>query len=109
MKGVKLRESAEQDLVDAASYLAQHAGQAMAERLIDEALAALESVRRMPTMGSPRLGQLCDIPGLRSWRVAVFDMQWFYFDTPTALDVVRLLADRQDISAILKQQDGPSS
>ena len=105
MKAAKLRPTAEQDLVNAASYLAQHGGQATAERLIGNALACLEPVQRMPGMGSPRIGQICDIPGLRSWRVTGFDMQWFYFDTPDALDVVRLLGDAQDIAAILSQAD----
>ena len=52
-------------------------------------------------MGSPRLGQLCEIPGLRSWRVTDFPMQWLYFGADDHLDVVRLLGDRQDIIAIL--------
>ena len=52
-------------------------------------------------MGSPRLGQLCEIPGLRSWRVIDFPMQWLYFEAEDHLDVVRLLGDRQDIVAVL--------
>jgi len=74
--------------------------------MFDAAIAALEPIERMPSMGSPRLGQLCDIPGLRSWRVAGFPMQWLYFEAPDHLDVVRLVGDlvgqRQDILAILQ-------
>ena len=105
MKVAKLRPAAEEDLIVAASYLAQQAGQMAAERLIVNALASLEPVQRMPSMGSPRFGQLCDIPGLRSWRVTGYAMQWFYFDSPDALDVLRLLSDAQDIAAILSQAD----
>jgi toxin ParE1/3/4 len=65
------------------------------------AIAALETIERMPAMGSPRLGQLCELPGLRSWRVTGFPMQWLYFEADRHLDVVRLLGDRQDIVAIL--------
>ena len=79
---------------------------ALGERMFDAAIAALEPIERMPSMGSPRLGQLCDIPGLRSWRVAGFPMQWLYFEAPDHLDVVRFVASlvgqRQDILAILQ-------
>ena len=74
---------------------------ALGERMFDAALTALEPIERMPAMGSPRLGLLCEIPGLRSWRVRGFPMQWLYFEARDHLDVVRLLGDRQDIAAIL--------
>ena len=73
--------------------------------MFDAAIAALETIERMPTMGSPRLGQLCELPGLRSWRVTGFPMQWFYFEADGHLDVVRLLGDRQDIVAILSADE----
>jgi toxin ParE1/3/4 len=65
------------------------------------AIAALEAIERMPAKGSLRLGQLCELPGLRSWRVSGFPMQWLYFEAEGHRDVVRLLGDRQDIVAIL--------
>jgi len=88
--------------VEAARYYAQEASVDLAERMFDAALAALEPIQRMPSTGSPRLGQLCDIPGLRSWRVSEFPMQWLYFEASDHIDVVRLLGDRQGIIAILK-------
>jgi len=102
LKPAHLRPRAEADLVEAARYYAQEGGLALGERMFDAAIAALEPIERMPAMGSPRLGQLCDIPGLRSWRVAGFPMQWLYFEAPDHLDVVRLVGDRQDILAILQ-------
>jgi len=69
--------------------------------MFDAAIAALQPIERMPSMGSPRLGVLCEIPGLRSWRVTGFPMQWLYFEGDEHLDVVRLLGDRQDIIGIL--------
>ena len=96
---------AEQDLVEATRHCAREGGAALAERMFDAALAALKPIQRMPAMGSPRLGQLCEIPGLRSWRVTGFPMQWFYFDAEDHLDVVRLLGDRQDIAAVLGADD----
>ena len=89
------------DLVEMASYYSKERGPALAERAFDAALAALDAVQRRPGMGSPRLGQLCEIPSLRARRVPGFPMQWFYFEREDHLDVVRLLGDRQDIIAIL--------
>jgi toxin ParE1/3/4 len=104
-KEARLRPQAEGDLVEAAQYYAQEGGVELAERMFDAAVAALQTIERMPTLGSPRLGQLCEIPGLRSWRVADFPMQWLYFEAAGHLDVVRLLGDRQDIVAILTKSD----
>lgn len=105
MKPAELRPLAEEDLVNAAAYYARQGGTALGERMFNAALAALKPIQRMPAMGSPRPGQLCDIPGLRSWRVTGFPLQWLYFETDAYLDVVRLLADRQDIASILSGSD----
>jgi toxin ParE1/3/4 len=78
---------------------------ALGERMFDAALAALQLIQRMLAIGSTRLGLLCDVPGLRSWRVKGSLMQWLYFEATDHLDVVRLLGDRQDIMAILNQED----
>lgn len=101
MKPAKLRPLAEEDLVNAAGYYAREGGASLGERMFEAALASLKPIQRMPAMGSPRLGQLCEIAGLRSWRVTGFPLQWLYFETDDYLDVVRLLGDRQDIAAIL--------
>lgn len=105
MKPAHLRPLAEADLIEATRHYAAEGSIALAERMFDAALAALKPVERMQSMGSPRLGQLCEIPGLRSWRVADFPMQWLYFEAEDHLDVVRLLGDRQDIVAILTAGD----
>ena len=101
MKRVHLRPQAEADLLEAARHYATEGSVELAERMFDSAIAALEPIERMPGMGPPRLGQLCEIPGLRSWRITDFPMQWLYFEADDHLDVVRLLGDRQDIIAIL--------
>jgi toxin ParE1/3/4 len=101
LKPAKLRPQAEQDLVDTARYYAQVGGSTFGEKMFDAALAALETIQHEPGIGSPRIGQLCDIPELRAWRISGFPAQWLYFETDAHLDVVRLLGDRQDIAAIL--------
>jgi toxin ParE1/3/4 len=101
LKRAHLRPRAEADLLDATRHYATEGSVELAERMFDAAIAALDPIERMPGMGSPRLGQLCEIPGLRSWRISDFPMQWLYFEADDHLDVVRLLGDRQDIIAIL--------
>lgn len=105
MKRARLRPLAEEDLVAAARHYAQEGGIELAERMFDAAIEALEPIQRMPSMGSPRLGLLCDVPGLRSWRVTGFPMKWLYFESGDHLDIVRLLGDRQDIIAILSAEE----
>ena len=62
---------------------------------------ALDQVELDPGIGSPKLGKLLGIPGLRTWRVAKFPLLWCYFEGGDHLDMVRLLGERQDIAAIL--------
>jgi toxin ParE1/3/4 len=101
LKRACLRPQAQADRVDAARHYASQGSVELAERMFDAAIAALEPLERNPKMGSPRLGQLCEIPGLRSWRVIDVPMQWLCFEAEDHLDVVRLLGDRQDIVAVL--------
>jgi toxin ParE1/3/4 len=101
LKPAKLRPSAEDDLVQAARHYAHEEGVALGERMFDAALNSLKPIERMPQIGSPRQGQLCDIPGLRSGRVDGFPELWVYFEADDHIDVVRLMGDRQDIVAIL--------
>lgn len=105
MKRAHLRPQAEVDLLEATRHYAREGSVELAERMFDAAIVALEPIERMPGMGSPRLGQLCEIPGLRSWRVTGFPMQWMYFEAEDHLDVVRLLGDQQDIIAILPAEE----
>ena len=104
MKAARLRPRAERDLVDAARYYSKEGGMALGARMFDAALAALKPIQRMPGIGSLRLGELCDIPGLRSWGVPGFALRWFYFEMDRRLDVVRLLGERRDIASILREE-----
>ena len=96
-----LRPLAEADLVERTRHYATEAGGNVAERFFDSAMDALRAVERMPGTGTPRIGELCDIPGLRMRRVEGFPCGWFYFVRSDHLDVVRLLADVQDLAAVL--------
>lgn len=105
MKTPRLRPQAERDLIGAARYYRDQDGEALAGRFFDTALEALALLAETPAIGSPRLGQLCDIPGLRTWPVGGFPFVWLYFEAPAHLDVVRLLGKRQDLAALLTDED----
>jgi len=100
-----LRPLAEADLIERSNHYGAEAGREVAERFFNAAIAALHAVERMPGTGTPRIGERCDIPGLRMRRVEGFPCGWFYFVRPDHLDVVRLLAHAQDLTAILEALD----
>ncbi len=92
---------AEADLVDRTQYYLDQAGRDVAARFFDAAIDALQATERMPGTGSARVGELCHVPGLRVRRIIGFPCGWFYFTHVDHIDVVRLLADAQDLTAVL--------
>lgn len=108
MKPAALRPQAKRDLADQAEYYARQGGVRLGDEFLAAALAALAQVQAEPGMASPRLGRLLGLPGLRAWRLDRFPLQWIFIDTGERLDVVRLLADRQDIDALLRAAARPA-
>ena len=102
MKPARLRPLAKEDRKSETRYYRQKAGETIALELILQTGKALKQIEQEPGMGSPRLGQLAEVPGLRAWRVTGFPLAWFYFERVDHLDVVRLLGERQDILRILE-------
>lgn len=105
MRVTALRPLAEADLIERTHYYRREGGDAVGERFFEAAIATLGAIGRMPGAGSPRVGELCGIPGLRVRRVVGFPCGWFYFVTQDRVDVVRLLADAQDLPTILADTD----
>ena len=101
MKPAILRPQARRDQEAEVRYYRGHAGSKVAVRLVTATNAALDQIELEPGIGSPVLGKILDIPGLRTWRVKKFPLLWCYFERADHLDVVRLLGERQDIAAIL--------
>jgi plasmid stabilization system protein ParE len=77
-------ESAEVDIIAVTQWYAEQGGQALAGRFFDAAREAAETIKGMPGLGSPRLGQLIGIEGLRSWPLRRFPVRWFYIDGQTS-------------------------
>lgn len=106
MKPAVLRPQALRDQQGEVRYYRKEGGARLAVKLAKATNEALDQVEREPGMGSPRLGKLLDIAGLRTWRVEKFPLLWCYFERGDHLDVVRLLGERQDITAILGGEFG---
>jgi len=105
MTAALIRPLAEVDLIERTRYDRSEAGQQTGERFFDTAVRALRTVEKMPGVGSTRLGELCDVPGLRSFRITGFSCGWFYFHRPDYIDVVRLLSYAQDLPNRLADVD----
>ena len=101
MTTTRLRPLAEADLVERTRSYRREGGDQLGERFFGAAVAALEAIGRMPGAGSPRMGELCGVPGLRFRSVAGFPCGWFYFVAADHVDVVRLLAEAQDLPTLL--------
>ena len=97
MTSARLRPLAETDLVERTRYYRREGGEELGTRFFE---AAIDAISRMPGAGSPRVGEMCDIPSLRFRRVVGFPCGWFYF-IADHIDVVRLLADAQELPSIL--------
>jgi toxin ParE1/3/4 len=105
VKPAALRPLAEDDLVERTRYYRRAGGSELAERFFDAAIAALRLVEESPGVGSPRVGELIGLPGLRRIGVEGFPFGWLYLERPELLDVLRLVADRQDLAAALGEPE----
>ena len=106
MKPARLRPQARRDRLSEVRHYREVAGSQVAETLVLATEHALDLLERQPGMGSPTVGQILSLPGLRAWRVTGFPLMWFYVEREDHLDVIRLLGERQDVLRLLTNQ-GP--
>ena len=104
MKPAVLRPQALRDQQGEVRHYRKEAGNRVAVKLVNATNAALDQIELDPGIGSPTLGKLLGIPGLRTWGVTRFPLLWCYFERGERLDVVRLLGERQNIAAILGEE-----
>ena len=106
MKPAVLRPQALRDQQGEVRYYRKEGGARLAVKVAKATNETLDQVELEPGMGSPRLGKVLGIPGLRTWRVGKYPLLWCYFEREDHLDVVRLLGERQDLIAILGGEFG---
>lgn len=84
---------------DEARYYRKEAGAKVAPRLVDKLKDDLRNLEQQPGTGSPVLGKVLGIPGLRTWGVTGYPLVLVYIEGPQQLDIIRLLGQRQDVAA----------
>jgi toxin ParE1/3/4 len=67
-------------------YYRTEGGTRVAVKLANATNAALDQIELDPGIGSPTLGKLLGIPGLRTRRVAKFPPLWCYFERGDRLE-----------------------
>ena len=92
-----LRPQAGLDLHAEVKYFREVAGEMVAKNLATAHQEAMTTLQRQPGIGSPRVGELLEFEGLRSWRMGRFPLVWSYFEHDDYLDFSRLLGERQDM------------
>jgi len=98
---VRLRPLAEAGLVERTRYYRFVGGDELGGRFFDMAIEGLSTLGRMPSVGSVRIGELCDVAGLGSTLISGFPCGWFYSERVDHVDVVRLVAHAQDLATVL--------
>lgn len=97
MKPRLLRLAAENDIEKAFGHYLDEAGADTALAFLDEVDTALSHLEEHPGTGSPRYGELCEVPGLRMRLVSRFPYAVVYVEQGTQLDVLRVLHQHADI------------
>lgn len=97
---VRLREVAAADVDGAIAYY-RSANDASAGAPIDAIQRGMERIARSPNVGTLRFAYELGIPGLRAWPLTGFPYIVFYLVGEDAIDVLRMLHQRRDVSASL--------
>lgn len=97
MATVYRRAAARQDLIEHYVYLAEHAGEEVAERFLASAETSFGDLATQPRIGAPLLLKRPELAGLRKWHVRGFDnVLIFYFPRDDGVSIVRVLHAAQD-------------
>lgn len=100
MKPARLRPGARADLADRSRHYEHVGGGDLGLRFFDSAMDALDDIEEMPGMGSPTVGELTGHEGLRRMRIEGFPCGWLSVERDDVIEVIRLLADRQDLGSV---------
>lgn len=97
MKPTRLRQAAERDLEQIASWYAAEAGLAIADRFIDE----IDSVRTVlgdhPELGHRDIGESISLPELRRFPTRIFPYNIYFYDRGDYLEIVRVVSTSREI------------
>jgi toxin ParE1/3/4 len=97
MRRVYRRPAARRDLIAHYCYLAENAGEAVADRFLSQVEASFDDLLEQPEIGAPLTLRVPELAGLRKWRVKDFDnVLIFYLPHPSGVSIVRILHAARD-------------
>ncbi len=101
-----VRPLARFDLLEEADFIETAYGLDRVRAFLFAANETFTKLAQMPLMGSPRPQLAPQLPALRQWRIKGFeDYLIFYVPLPNGVEVVRVLHSRQNIQAILHDEE----
>ena len=99
-----IRTAAREDILRQYEWYLTEGGEAVAQQFLDAAEAAIDLLRRMPDIGSPREFQNPLLKGLRAWPIPGFPaIRFYYIHRGDTLRVVRILHGKRDIHSLLEE------
>ena len=97
MARVFQRPAARRDLIEHYVYLAEIAGERVADRFLTRAQESFSQILEQPLMGSLVASRRRELAGLRKWRVADFeDVLIFYLPHDRGISIIRVLRGARD-------------
>jgi len=97
MAKVYRRPAARRDLIEHYAYLVENAGEAVADRFLNQAESSFDDLSCQPMIGAPLPLRHPDLVGMRKWRIKDFDKHLiFYFPRVDGVFIVRILHSSRD-------------
>lgn len=97
MPRVHKRPAARRDLVEHYVYLAENAGEEIADRFLRQAEVTFVFLAEQPEIGAPLTLRPPELAGLRKWRIQEFEkFLTFYLPRPDGVSIVRVIHAAQD-------------
>lgn len=102
-KPLRVLPMAQDDIAAALDYYRTEVGVEVAVRLADAVSRRLQAISAGARLGSLRYAEPLRIDGLRCAKVARFPYLLFYLEQPEEIEVWRMLHNRRDIPATLRE------
>ncbi len=104
-----VRPLARFDLLEAADFIEKAYNLDRVRAFFFAANETFTKLAQQPLLGSPRPHLAAQLPDLRQWRIKGFESYLiFYVPLPNGVEVVRVLHSRQNIQAILSDEEWQS-
>lgn len=108
-KPVVPRELANRDIEEGVEYYLSEGATDAALGFVDALERAYTHIGRHPATGSLRYATELDLPGLRAWPLKRYPYLVFYCERQDRIDVWRVLHDRRDLPAWMRNPDADTS